>query len=183
VRLKVRVMNKEKRRYDINLASLEDGRHTFRYDITQSFFDMFDFHDFDKAEINVKVVLVKNGNLMQFDMDSEGSVELPDDRTGHLYRQPLKGKYSFLLKYGEQFNDDNDEMIIIPYNQGLYNIAQQIYEMAVLSVPMKHLDPDYKEEKENNEPENAPEKESPQTAWKSRLAELKRQMENNSKKQ
>ena len=175
-------MNKEKRRFDINLASLDDGSHTYNYELSQSFFDMFDYYDFDKANIKVKVVLVKSGHLMQINMQSKGSVELPDDRTGHLYRQPVEGKYDFLLKYGEEFNDDNDEMIIIPYNQPKFNIAQQIYEMAVLSVPMKHLDPDYQEKEETEIPENDEEK-SPETenAWQRQLKKIKEQLEKNNK--
>jgi len=171
-------MSKEKRRYDINIASLEDGMHTYWYELSQSFFDMFDYEDFNKANIKVKVVLVKSGNLMKFNMNSEGSVELPDDRTGHLYRQPVKGDYQFLLKYGEEFNDDDDEMIVIPFNQGKFNIAQQIYEMAVLSVPMKHLDPDY-QPKDREEKQKQADVEAPKEKWKEKLMQLKQQMKEN----
>ncbi|NPA43069.1 MAG: DUF177 domain-containing protein [Chlorobi bacterium] len=167
-------MKKERRKYDINLSALEDGTHTYAYKLSQSFFDMFDFADFDKAEIDVKVVVVKSGNLMKFNMESEGSVELPDDRTGHLYRQPVKGNLQFLVKYGETFNDDDDELIIIPYNQGLFNIAQQIYEMAVLSVPMKHLDPSRPADEED---EAGEEQAPPASDWKAQLLKAKQAYE------
>jgi uncharacterized metal-binding protein YceD (DUF177 family) len=146
-------MGKLKRSFDINLSSLDEGRHEYRYKITQSFFDMFGYDEFDKAEVDVEVVLVKSGNMMEIQMHSEGSVELPDDRTGHLYRQPVSGNLDFIVKYAEEFNDDNEEMILIPYNQAVFNVAQQIYEMIVLGVPMKHLDPEYHDEEAEEEPE------------------------------
>jgi len=170
-------MNKEKRQYDINLSAMDDGEHTYSYKLSQAFFDMFGYDEFDKAEIDVKVVVLKSGNMMDIKMQSEGSVELPDDRTGHLYRQRVTGDLQFILKYGEMFNDDNDELIIIPFNQPLFNLAQPIYEMTVLSVPMKHLDPDYEEPVQEEE---KPVKDI-DPRWE-KLKELKNKLENNKTK-
>ncbi len=168
-------MHKLRKTFDVNLSSLDEGRHTYRYKLNQSFFDLFGYDEFDKADIDVEVVLLKNGHTMEVRMQSEGSVELPDDRTGHLYRQPLSGDLQFVLQYGEAFNDDNDELIIIPYNQPVFNWAQQIYEMTVLSVPMKHLDPAYSEEEQEEKNETV---EEIDPRW-AKLKILKEKLENN----
>jgi uncharacterized metal-binding protein YceD (DUF177 family) len=113
---------------------------------------MFDYRDFDKADIRVEVEITKHGHLIEVGMQSQGTVELPDDRTGHLYRQKVNGDLRFLLKYGAEYNDDDDEMIIIPYNEAFFNMAKPIYEMVVLSVPMKHLDPGFNPPEEEEDP-------------------------------
>ncbi len=130
-----------RKQFDIKLSNLEDGEHRYSYHLGQDFFDAFAYDEFEKPDIHVNVNLTKTGNLMKIQMDSRGHVELPDDRTGEPYTQPLEGKLEFLLKYGEAYNDDNDEMIIIPFHAPFFNIAQQVYEMVALSVPMKHVDP------------------------------------------
>ncbi len=147
-------MKKPDRTYDIKLSAMEDGVHRFRYHLNQAFFDRFDYDEFDKADIDVHVVAEKSGHLINFHLHSEGQVELPDDLTGKPYMQSVDGRLSFVVKFGEEYNDDNDELIILPYQTPFYNLAQAIYEMVVLSVPMKHVAPD----RELTEPEEEPEK-------------------------
>lgn len=130
-----------KNQFKINLSGLEDGEHMYSYHLGQDFFDAFQYAEFDKADIDVNLRLSKHGNLMRVEMDSKGKVELPDDRTGEPYIQSLEGNMNFVLQYGEKYNDDDDELIIIPFHSPYFNPAQQIYEMVVLSVPMKRLDP------------------------------------------
>jgi len=135
-------MKNPQRTYDIKLFDLEEGDNRFHYRLKQDFFDAFGPMEFTDADMDVKVNVVKRGNLMEVSMQSEGSVELPDDRTGDHYRQPLQGDLSFIIRYGHEFNDDNADLVIIPFQTPVYNMAQPIYEMVLLSIPMKHLDPD-----------------------------------------
>lgn len=128
--------------YDIKLFSLEEGDHRFHYHLDQRFFDQFEYDEFDQADIEVDVVAKKQGNLISFDMQSTGKVVLPDDLTGEPYWQPLKGKMRFILQFGDHFDDENEELIVLPYHTPVFNLAQNIYEMVVLSVPLKHIDPE-----------------------------------------
>ncbi|NPA46212.1 MAG: DUF177 domain-containing protein [Chlorobi bacterium] len=134
-------MKDPRRTYDIKLFDLEEGDNRFRYRLGQDFFDAFGPMEFRDAEMDVDVNVVKRGNLMEVHMQSKGSVELPDDRTGEPYRQPLEGDLNFLIRYGHEFNDDNADLVVIPFQTPVYNMAQPIYEMVLLSIPMKHLDP------------------------------------------
>ena len=45
------------------------------------------------------------------------------------------------MKFGEEFNDDNDEILIIPQGEHQINVAQFIYEMIVLATPKKRIHP------------------------------------------
>ena len=46
-----------------------------------------------------------------------------------------------LVKFGESYNDEDDEILILPHGEHQVNIAQYIYEMIVLSVPSKRIHP------------------------------------------
>ena len=47
-----------------------------------------------------------------------------------------------VVKFGSEFNDDHDEILILPHEAYQINIAQYIYELIVLSVPTKRIHPD-----------------------------------------
>ena len=47
-----------------------------------------------------------------------------------------------LIKFGESFNDEDDELLILPHGEFQFNIAQYIYEMVVLGAPQKRVHPD-----------------------------------------
>ena len=60
----------------------------------------------------------------------------------------IEHKINFLVKFGEEYDDSNEEIITIPHHYHEFNIAQIIYEAVVLSIPMKKLSPEILE---NNE--------------------------------
>jgi uncharacterized metal-binding protein YceD (DUF177 family) len=45
-----------------------------------------------------------------------------------------------MVKYGEEFRDDSDELLEIPFNDDL-NVAYMIYDTVSLAVPIKHVHP------------------------------------------
>ena len=47
-----------------------------------------------------------------------------------------------LVKYGDEYNDEDDEQLILTHGDYQVNIAQYLYELVVLSIPQKHIHPD-----------------------------------------
>ena len=46
-----------------------------------------------------------------------------------------------VVKFGEEYNDDNEDLLILPQGEHTLNVAQYIYEILVLSVPSKRVNP------------------------------------------
>ncbi len=46
-----------------------------------------------------------------------------------------------IVTFGEVYNDDNEELLVLPHGEYQINIAQYIYESIVLSVPVKRISP------------------------------------------
>jgi uncharacterized metal-binding protein YceD (DUF177 family) len=63
------------------------------------------------------------------------------DLTGESYDQPIDSNLKLVVKFGEEYNDEDDEILIIPHGGHQFNIAQYIYEMLVLAVPQKRVHP------------------------------------------
>lgn len=126
----------------IQYKGLKAAKHTFNFTIQKSFFESFDYNDFE--DINTEVVLVLDKKLTHLELkfSHKGTMTVPCDLTNELFEIPLKGKLLLLVKFGEEFNDTNDEVLILPHGEYQLLVAQYIYEMIILSMPSKRIHPD-----------------------------------------
>jgi uncharacterized metal-binding protein YceD (DUF177 family) len=137
--------------YLIPFIGLKIGKHHFEYQINNTFFDNFDFHEYNHSEIKVKVVLDKKSNLLELDFKHKGTVNVPCDMTNEEFDLPIKGKMKLIVRFGDVFNNDNEELLILPHGEYQIDVAQYIYEMIVLSVPLKRIHPGVKDGSLNTE--------------------------------
>ncbi len=128
--------------YDIKFSGLKNGKHQFEYDIDRSFLELFDYEEAKDCKIKVEIELNKSESMLEFFIKSYGSVSVPCDISNELYDQAINGELNFIAKFGEEFNDERDDLIILPYNEHTINLAQQIYENIVLNIPLKRIHPD-----------------------------------------
>ena len=77
--------------------------------------------------------------MLELNFSHNGTVNVPCDLTNEDFDLPIKGKMKLIVRFGEEFNDENDEFIILPHDEFQVNVAQYIYEMIVLSVPTKRI--------------------------------------------
>jgi len=133
---------KELKIYDIKFSGLKNGNHQYRFHLDKNFFKHFNYDEFDTCDIDVLIDFNKHENLLEFTIHSNGSINVPCDISGDPFDQPVEADFDFLVKFGDEFNDDREDLIIIPYHSHTFNIAQQIYETVVLSIPNKRIHPD-----------------------------------------
>ena len=129
----------------IPFIGLKLGKHQFEYQISKSFFEDFDFGEFEDSLVKVNVVLEKKSTIMELSFKHKGTVNVPCDLTGEMFDLPIKGKINVVVQFGEQFNNDNEELLILPHGEHQIDIKQYIYEMIVLSVPLKKTHPGIKD--------------------------------------
>ena len=137
-------MNKTKE-YLIPFIGLKLGKHNFEYQIDNAFFEIFDFHEYQNSDIKVNVVLEKKSTMLEINFKHKGTVNVPCDLTGEDFDLPIKGKMKLIVRFGEAFNNDNEELLILPFGEFQVDIAQYIYEMIVLSVPLRRIHPGIKD--------------------------------------
>lgn len=153
------------RNYDVSFSGLDLGSHSFEFEIAQSFFDLFEFEqDFDHPELKINLLLYKRNNFLEIDIRLSGSVGLDCDITNEHYTQILEAHNEFIIKFGEEFDDSDDEVWIIPFGEHSFNVAQLIYEMCLLAVPFKRIHPDVVNGKSRSEMIDLLEKYSPNEA-------------------
>lgn len=132
---------KKHKEYNIPFTGLKQGKHRFDYKIENKFFESFEFNEFISASIDLQVELNKLSTMMELEFSAKGLINLNCDITNEPYDQPITGNMELLIKFGEEYNDEDDEILIIPHGEHQINVAQYIYEMLVLAVPQKRVHP------------------------------------------
>jgi uncharacterized metal-binding protein YceD (DUF177 family) len=131
--------------YLIPFIGLKLGKHQFEYQINNTFFEDFDFDEFENSAVKVNVVLEKKSTFMELTLKHKGTVNVPCDLTGEFFDLPVKGKINVVVQFGEEFNNDNEELLILPHGEHQLDIKQYIYELIVLSIPLKKTHPGIKD--------------------------------------
>ncbi|PKP24530.1 MAG: hypothetical protein CVU03_12020 [Bacteroidetes bacterium HGW-Bacteroidetes-2] len=132
---------KQMKEFTIPFAGLKQGEHHFEFKIDTKFFTHFEYEEFHNVEVLAKALLVKNSNSLEFHFEIDGTVNVNCDVTNEPYDQVVYGAHHLVVNFGQDFNEDDDSLIIIPHNSHEINIAQYIYELIVLSLPTKLVHP------------------------------------------
>ena len=127
--------------FTIPFVGLKIGKHYFEYKIKQAFFEHFEYEDFNDVNIDLHVELDKKSTLLELHFKFSGWVNINCDLTNEPYNQPLKNELDLVVKFGDDFNDENVDILIVPHGTYEINIQQYIYELIVLAVPIKRIHP------------------------------------------
>ena len=129
------------REYIIPFAGLKLGKHRFEFNIDNTFFEEYEYSEFNNADIQLEVVLERMSNMLELALIADGAVNLECDLTSEPFDQVINAKLDLVVKFGEEYNDEDDEILVIPHGEHQVNISQYIYEMLVLAVPPKRIHP------------------------------------------
>ncbi len=127
--------------FKLPLKSLGAGTHVFEYHLDKQFFANMENTDIHGADLAVKLTVVYNGEFYALDFVITGEVTLICDRCLDDLHYPIDATYHIVVKYGEDYNDDNDEVLEIPVGDAYLNVAYMIYDTVVLAIPIKHVHP------------------------------------------
>jgi uncharacterized metal-binding protein YceD (DUF177 family) len=130
------------RDFDIEFIGLALGEHHYQFEINDTFFELFEYIEHDGLYADVDVTLEKHNTFLELHFAMNGLVNVVCDRSGEPFQQSIKNQFKLMVKFGENYNDDDDETLIIPQDAYKINIAQYIYELVVLAIPQKHIHPD-----------------------------------------
>lgn len=131
--------------FTIPFVGLKPGIHEFEFEIDTAFFEHFEYEDFNSADVKIKLLLEKKSTIMELNFKASGVVNVNCDLTNEPFDQPIKAELKLVVKFGDAFNDDNEELLILPHSEYQLNVAQFIYELIVLSVPLKKVHPGVKD--------------------------------------
>jgi uncharacterized metal-binding protein YceD (DUF177 family) len=131
--------------YYIPFVGLKLGKHTFTYHIDNTFFEVYQYNDFQSIECQVDLLFEKKPSLFELQFNIKGVVVINCDITNEPFEEKIENTLDLIVKFGEEYNDDNEEVLILPHSDYQINIAQYIYEAIVLALPIKRIHPGIKD--------------------------------------
>ncbi len=127
--------------FTIPFVGLKLGKHHFDYKIEQTFFDYFEYTEFNNVNVDVNLELDKKTTLLELHFNISGYVNVNCDITNEPYNQPINNTFDLVVKFGDEYNDEFDDILIVPHGTYEINIQQYIYELIILSMPIKRVHP------------------------------------------
>ena len=132
---------KDLKEFNIPFVGLKEGKHLFEYKIDNTFFELYDYNEFEKSSIDVTLEFVKKSTLFELEFTASGSVNVPCDVTNEYFDLEITATLPLVVKFGQEYNDENEEILILPHEVYQFSVAQFIYEMIVLGIPNKRVHP------------------------------------------
>lgn len=127
--------------YKLPLKSLPEGSHEFSYRLGKTFFTNMENTDVHDADLLVTLQVTHKADLYDLDFHIEGTVTLICDRCLDNLEIPVDTSYRIGVRYGDDYDDSSDDLLIIPMSDNYLNVAYMIYDTAVLAIPMRHVHP------------------------------------------
>ena len=144
-------MAMRERDFDIVFSGLSLGSHQFTFELNDEFFEFFEYREHQKLDAVAELALTKHNTFLELEFKLTGKVEVICDRTGEPFLQNLENAFKVIAKFGDEYNNDDDERLILPQGEFKLNVGQYLYELAALAIPQKNIHPDVKSGKLNPE--------------------------------
>jgi len=125
----------------IPFAGLSTGSHSFKFEIGSSFFESFEYFENVSGNVFVTLSLLKEPNMLIFDVSIDGTLNLICDRCLGNFDQKIEGSNKLIIKFGESFIEESEDVIIIPVSESRIDLKQYIFEYLSLLLPIKKVHP------------------------------------------
>jgi uncharacterized metal-binding protein YceD (DUF177 family) len=130
------------KQFDIQFSGLKIGHHVYSFEIGPLFFERFKIEDIDGGNISVVFTLEKRENMMDLGFQLSGVLQTFCDRCLEPLEIPIETQNELIVKFGQEHNEEDDELLILAPEEYKLDIAPIIYEFLSLQVPLRKVHPE-----------------------------------------
>jgi uncharacterized protein len=133
---------KNLKHFNINFGSLSDGEHQFTYELDAKFLENFEASLLQDAKATAQVILHKQVGILRLEFDLVGTVPAICDVCAEEFELSVSAEETVLVKFVSEVPEaDSTEIIYLEHGSSFLNVAQQLYEMLILSIPIRKVHP------------------------------------------
>lgn len=126
----------------IPFQGLKVGVHRFDFKADDKFFEQFKSAEILKGDVQVVIEMTKQERMLILDFVFNGWVEVSCDRCLDVFKHPVDGNERLIFKFGDDWQELSNEVIMIPEMEHQLNVNQYIYEFILLLLPMQRIHPE-----------------------------------------
>ncbi|MDR0412286.1 MAG: DUF177 domain-containing protein [Dysgonamonadaceae bacterium] len=125
--------------YKVDLKGMQQDVQKSEYLLDNAFFTAIGGEDVQKGKVNVVLTITKTGNVFHFTFQLNGVVVIPCDRCLDDMDYPIETTARLFVKFGKDYAEESDEVVVVPESEGIINIAWFLYEFVALAISVKHV--------------------------------------------
>ena len=122
----------------IDLKSLTDEETTLSFDLDDTYFAALDGADVKKGSLHVSVSIRKATGFFELLFHTVGTIIVPCDRCLDDMDQPVETDNRLIVKLGSEYSEE-DDIIVVPEDEGILDASWIIYEFVALVIPIRHV--------------------------------------------
>ena len=126
-------------KYKIDLKGMQADSVTYEFVLDNLYFSHIDAPEIQKGKVNVVLTVKRTSRAFELNFQTDGVVWVPCDRCLDEMELSVSSTDKLMVKFGQTYAEEGDNLIIIPEEEGEINVAWFIYEFVVLTIPMKHV--------------------------------------------
>ena len=125
-------------KYKIDLKGMQADSAKYEFVLDNLYFAHIDGPEVQKGKVNVTLTVKRTSRAFELSFQTDGMVWVPCDRCLDDMEIPVTTDDELKVKMGAAFSDE-DDIVVVPEEDGYINVAWFMYEFIALSLPMKHV--------------------------------------------
>lgn len=122
--------------YEVRLASVPEGKFEQDFVCDRTLFEQMDNEEVTAADVDVKLDILRRGDNYELTFRCHGTLATPCDRCLDDLTIPVDTEYSMRVRYGEEYDDSKDDLLVLPHRQTVLDVAPIIYTTLMLCIPI-----------------------------------------------
>lgn len=129
--------------HKLPLKTLSIGVQEFNYHLDAAFFNDVEATDVREASVDAVVkVDRKDDEIYQLSFEFSGEITIPCDRCLDDMQLPVATTYNLTVKEGEEYDDSDDEVLVIPGHWRELDLTPLMRDTVLLTIPIMHAHPE-----------------------------------------
>lgn len=124
--------------FKVDLKSLKGEVTDFDYSIDDDFFAAVGGSEVSKGSLSAHLTVRKSAGVYDILFHVEGMVNVTCDLCLDDMSLPIEADHRLVARLGDTYRED-DELIIVPSEEGILDVSWLLYEMIALAVPIRHV--------------------------------------------
>jgi len=126
-------------KYKVDLKGMREDSCKLEFVLDNVFFANIDGPEVQKGKVNVALFVKRTAGTFELVFQTEGVVFVSCDRCLDEMDVPVVTTDKLFVKFGSDYAEENENVVIVPEEEGYINVAWFMYEFIALAIPMKHV--------------------------------------------
>ena len=125
--------------FRIALRGVKQGTDNYEFLLDDDFFRAMESIDILGGAVKVSLAVRRANEANYFAIHCQGTIQIVCDRCLESMDYAVEADYDLAVKYGDEYDDSNDGVLIVPEGDNDLDVAPIVYDTVALSIPLQHV--------------------------------------------